>query len=79
MAEKMARTVAKRSFTLAHKEFMKGLDLNVQSVILQKRFDLLHQAWLDVSSKHATYLAAAYGEDDAPEEEDQWMDKVASE
>ena len=77
---KLARTVAKRSFTIANKEFNKTVDQNALPVILEKRFDVVSKAWSVVLSKHAEYLAITYpDEDDTPEVEEVWLEKIAEE
>ena len=75
---KTARTTAKRVFTTASKQLDTALGGKFETTIINGRFAQLKDAWADVMSKHATYLAIKYPEDeDVEEEDDNWLAAVA--
>ena len=61
---KSARSVAKRAFIISIKEFNKAVEQKALMNIMTKRFEGVSQSWSEVVSKHATFLATKYPEDD---------------
>ena len=77
-AAKTARATAKRVFTIASKQLDTALGGKFEETIINGRFAQLKEAWADVMSKHATYLAIKYPDDeDVEEEDDNWLAAVA--
>ena len=74
---KAKRTTAKRIFTRTENGFTRALECNVDSEVVESRFEQVSAAWFEVQKCHEHYVEALGSPDDS-EALDEWISELQS-